>query len=456
MLLPGCSTFSPFPVSLDDQAQAVHGEAAARNVPLLNTEDLPIIKLKNLAVLMSRKYQAAMEGDVEGQRGFQAAIIALLAATSGAVLFDANSDLLKGLMLGTGTVYALGTMTMNSERRKIFKAASDAYGCIAARAGALVPAGSLLARYMRGLDALDRHVNGLEQTNTKLETLVAGNATLVGSAVIQSDVKAIKSALSTAHLASYAVRDAVSPIFWSEEEILNDIVSLDRTVSYELSRLEPDYTAFVHSINGTLSTGMGLSTGARENPELTASINTLDGKSQNSADSRRQLAPLSQKDNSPDILDFIRLHNQFWEQLRQFTQQLRQLNAMNVAELVKEGYAHAEKLPRTCWEYSMAVATVAANPVSPELLGTANATETVIISGLRGTPQAKALDETITAVIKPYTGGMAILTMTLADDNGAQDKTAQVLVFDTYGASLILNVTIKAKPAEGGTTAGGT
>ncbi len=440
LLISGCNSLNPYHST--DLSSAVD---EISNSTTVTTKNLPIVKLTELARLLQRKYTAAIVGDVNEQRVIQYALLALLTATSAAVLFGGDSDLLKGLILGTGAVYAYGKTGSNSERRKIYKAAADAFGCIARRAGALAPANSEFAHYLA------------QQTKFTQLYYKARNATL--------DMEMVKEKLITDNTTNKDCKNAINKyeetfankrdtylgeiknilkvaaiIHWEEEEILHNIISLQTTIIYELSRLEPDFTAFANSISNDLNTGQYLSGINIDNKNIIAKQPPNNAKEDNSELIEKIESNCNTKANT-----YIAKNKNLSNIINELSAELANSNIdMDIVrEEIKLAQEATRSMPSECWQYSKTTITLDTDNI---VLTETNKSKTIIVKGLNGSPQYVITKNKnfVDVLITPLTGNMAALNVTCTTEAVfvKPNNTVDGVIYDTSGNSKVFKLTL--------------
>ncbi|MCJ2163336.1 MULTISPECIES: hypothetical protein [unclassified Pseudodesulfovibrio] len=566
---PGCTpAVNPFVGAEVINPEVVQKEKAKDKVGVeklkaeIDTTELSIRELSRLASLLQLRYQAAIRGDVHTQRAVQLSLVALLTAATGVLLFDGSNDLLKGLALGTGAVYATGQMALNSERRKIYKAAAEAYGCIVSRTIALSPVSFAMDGYydsanlvksdfmdlrelypvakkeveayrsywdselgpeknkdnitakmselelirennegeiakIQGdtngliskvaelektikvdadkLEALEKVIEAnndqlvelekdreknkeeiakvrgknlidkaklleiektIEANTDKLAELRKGinanNAELVelkndnGKKKEQSKklqvelgkIERIEAATSMIEVMGTtltwftkeysAVGVSIGPMSRLSESILQEIIALETTITYELARLEPDFTAFANSIKGSLSAGYALGT-----PFVMDSKNA--SKEDNQVKDFLLQGGVRQKHSNggktaavhfDSVEAFRRKGNDLKVSLEQFKEY------GNLAATLVESGLSMDGLSESCWQYTASTSKLTAKPSSPVLVGTQNATARVIINGVKGSLNTKSTNPSLIVGVKPLTESKSLVIFT--------------------------------------------
>ena len=481
LLVGGCiPAFNPFAGS-----DVINSELVQKKAPKgkegkeklkaqLDTTVLSIEELTSLATLLQLRYQAAMRGDVHTQRAVQLSLVALLTAATGVLLFDGSSDVLKGLALGTGAIYAASETGLNSERRKIYNAAAEAYGCIASRIlgfdsvsfaldGYTDLANSIKSDFLtlkkpymtatsdvkalRSELKTDLSNKSSEQQNqTKLEELKKAGASPEEIEKYLQDIKetnnkiteatALLNTMETAY--SYYTKErnavglAIAPVAKLNESFFQEIISMESKITYELARLEPDFTAFANSVKGTLAAGYAMGTPSRTN----VGISEEDKNAANSF-----TASNINKSNTllPDnILESVNKFKNMCCELNLAIQEFKDYGDLTT-QLVEAGLSINQN-NESCWKYVAQTFKLAAKPAEPTFEGEQNATTTIIIEGVKGALNAESTHDGLTATPKPLTGSTALLILTWKDPNVGTDTTVPVVVYDVSGDSITVEV----------------
>lgn len=475
ILLPGCSpALDPF-VGADFINQDLVQKKKVKNKKgigklqaEIDTRSLSIEELARLATLLQLRYQAAIRGDVYTQRAVQLSLIAMLTAATSVLLFDGkNADALKGLALGTGAIYATGQTIFNSERRKIYNAAAEAYGCIAKRIIAFSPVSFAADGYYdtasdvrsnfttlrEQYKTTKKNVENFISSQRKKTTGTTNQDALQKNDSAQSAIQEINNDMTSSIREYSTVAPSFSAMSQLNESILQEIITLETTITYELARLEPDFTSFTNSIKGSLSAGYSLGipsakdagepnrngngNGNGKNIAIKSFRQKLTGtdKSQNGSNSTQALS-----DSTQAVLNSLQAFCQKKEDLEDSIAQFKAYG--NLAAINIENGLSTESLSKNCWKYITKTSNLTAKPEKPTIISTENALTTVVISGINGSLNAESTTSTLKTEVKHLTESKALVVLTWQGKNSNGQDKIPVIVYDTSGKLLTLDVTV--------------
>ncbi|MEG3638521.1 hypothetical protein [Magnetococcus sp. PR-3] len=295
LMLPACASLDAFQdVSSsrpDVQRQGEHGADVTEYGGLPQTRGVTIGEAQEFARLLQLRYDTAIRGQAKDQEEVRLALTGLAAGAVGAVLFDSDDDVLKGLGLAGGTLYTINQAVVDNQRRGIYTRGVEALGCLVE---AVDKSGLSTSRVQNAMSAVRdarearqsfrralwelRDINAAQSSDmarmiSQLQSGVPVPENQKNAHFWQDEVRQLAGVQSSVQGLIQAIKSSGNLWISDQQERNRDLeATVDGIESYakilvtktfhvqmainqELSRLEPDQTRYLNELRGHLQGG---------------------------------------------------------------------------------------------------------------------------------------------------------------------------------------------------------